>query len=58
MDDDFYDFGPDDDDIMCGICEEEGLHWEDRGKGWRLYDEDGKLHVCHPPSANDFEVVK
>lgn len=47
----------DDRDIMCGICEEEGLHWADHGKGFRLYDEDNKLHVCHPPSADDFESI-
>ena len=46
-----------DDEVICGICEEEGLHWENRGRGFRLYDEDGELHLCNPPTADDFEDV-
>lgn len=59
MEDYFGSYGDDNDEgydsITCNRCEESDLHWEDRGRGFRLYDEDGKLHVCHKPSADDFE---
>lgn len=52
---DRYEDGYDFDGVVCERCDMDGLHWEDRGKGFRLYEETGLLHTCHKPSSNDFE---
>jgi hypothetical protein len=41
----------------CNTCHATGLHWEDFGAGFKLYDEDNKKHVCPAakPTADDFE---
>lgn len=42
----------DDDGITCRRCKVDGLHWErhrvsNRGpRPWRLFNDEGELHVC------------
>lgn len=64
---DIFDYEPDPFDsdgepehVECKICRMSGLHWEDFGSGWKLYDENLKRHVCpsQRPSADDFEALQ
>jgi hypothetical protein len=33
-------------EITCKFCEQEGLHWEETDRGWRLFSSNGKQHFC------------
>lgn len=44
---------------VCEYCGEEGLHWEETPRGWRLHDSDGDIHVCDVDEhdLDGFEVL-
>lgn len=44
----YYDWRGDqpDEEITCQRCGEDGLHWEETDRGWRLFNEDGDRHTC------------
>jgi hypothetical protein len=33
-------------EVTCDRCGAVGLHWWDLPEGWRLFDDNNKLHVC------------
>lgn len=32
--------------VTCHWCKREGFSWKETEHGWRLHDQDGKLHTC------------
>jgi hypothetical protein len=49
-------------DRICKHCGSRWLKWRHVDRAWRLYENerDGrrlKMHVCNPPSADDFEAL-
>jgi len=32
--------------VTCRCCGKRDLHWVDTGEGWRLADDEGKVHRC------------
>ena len=45
-------------DITCNHCGECNLHWGDTGQGWRLFDDEQKMHSCyHLPRTDMFDDI-
>lgn len=45
--------------VTCNRCEEHGLHWENFGGPWRLFDRHDDPHLCQAvePTADDFDDI-
>lgn len=41
--------------VECKFCGCDGLHWEEFGRRWMLFDEDDVLHDCRTGAADDFD---
>ena len=41
--------------IKCKYCGADGLHWKETKKGWRLFEDKKKQHVCKFPNQIDFK---
>lgn len=46
-------------EVECKRCGTAGLHWEDEGGTWRLYDRRDQPHRCNMAKVamGDFEVL-
>lgn len=41
----------------CKFCHIGSLHWEETKKGWRLFDDHGKIHNCSVNPLKKEELV-
>jgi hypothetical protein len=60
---DYFDLYDDDEQpaiVTCKRCRKGGLHWENDGGQWNLYEGWHRLHRCdmRKAAADDFEAVE
>lgn len=54
----YDDWEDDEEGVECKHCHTKGLEWIHTGERWRLFDDEGKPHICKPKvSVDEFQDV-